>query len=214
MPLLTFDKKIFNRSIPKSTVTYMARMTIFLIGLLVCCFTQSQNHNEWISQESTHFVVYYREYMFSDEEAHSFLEKQENALYFVNSFLDVEYEEKTDYYFYPPEELTSSMPARADISGKILIAWHEEYRNWAGEAHEITHIVSYRILGVPPPFFGEGLAVTIDYTFKGTPDYSHKFCNAAIKSQVYCPLEVLLDNPYSCEYSSLLYGEGEFSPRF
>jgi len=68
---------------------YMEKMRTFLI--------------DRISQESKHFIVYYKENMFSDEEARSFLEKQENALEFVNVYLGVQYEERIDYYFYPPE---------------------------------------------------------------------------------------------------------------
>ena len=168
-------------------------MGILLVGFFSYSLNPLLCNDDLISKESEHFTVYYEEGMLSEEEAFYFLSTQEKALEFVNNFFHVQFDEKVKYYLHPPDDSLNVCAKANPNSREIFMIWSGQNKDWQGEAHELTHIVSYSLLGVPHGFFGEGAAVAVDHAFKGDIDTVNKFCRAVVECQKYHPLDVLLD---------------------
>lgn len=145
--------------------------SIGIILIVILLFPSPAYSQEWASFESEHYIFYYIEGYFSRQELKNIADTQEDIFDFVTDFLKTEYNERIEYYLHPSrEEFASFAGGYACRSGEVHWLCKKcgvEYcKQWKGDPHEITHILSFEI-GVPSLLFEEGLAVYVANMYFG-----------------------------------------------
>ena len=151
--------------------------SIGIILIFILLFPSPTYSQEWASFESEHYIFYYIEGYFSRQELKNIADIQEDIFDFVSDFLKTEYNEKIEYYLHPSrEEFASFAGGYACKSGEVHWLCEKcgvEYcKQWRGDPHEITHILSFDI-GFPSLLFVEGLAVYAANMYFGRESHEH-----------------------------------------
>jgi hypothetical protein len=136
-------------------IRLLLTIVLIIISLLPGCIS-SPGELEYVSYKTSHFIIYYDDRYFADHEIVSIGEKKEHLLDYINSTLDVNFNEEIAVYLYYKEK------EYAYVYNGVMY----ESRDYVldDDGHEIAHIVSFdKLERSKNSFLLEGLAVMLEY---------------------------------------------------
>jgi hypothetical protein len=154
----------------------------------------------WLEKESKHFVYHFKTK--KDEPDQRLLDKMDDFYEKIVSFLEVDYQDKIDYFRCDSAEevgmlfnLEKSL-ARSDMINGVVAGTRDFV------PHEIVHIISYKILsqnekGLPPDYLSEGLAYFLGGATFFTPDLLLFWAQRRITEDQTVSLNTLIHDPFN-----------------
>jgi len=154
----------------------------------------------WLRRESKHFIYHHKKE--ADEPDQRLLDKMDDFYEKVLNFLEVEYQDKIDYFRCDSKEEVGMLfnlersSARSDMINGVVAAVQDFV------PHEIVHIISYRILPknegkLPPDYLNEGLAYFLGGATFFAPDLMLSWAKRRITKDETVSLNTLIHDPFN-----------------
>ncbi|MCK4427639.1 MAG: hypothetical protein KAW16_04045 [candidate division Zixibacteria bacterium] len=155
---------------------------------------------DWLKKESKHFVYHFKTN--KEEPDQKLLNKMDRFYEKIGSFLEVDYQEKIDYFRCESAEevgmlfnLERSFAQCDMING--VVAGVQDF-----VPHEVVHIISYRLLPqnekkLPPLYLNEGLAYFLGGATFFAPDLMLSWAKRRIAGDEGVSLNTLIQDPFN-----------------
>jgi hypothetical protein len=155
---------------------------------------------DWLKKESRHFVYHFKTK--KDKPEQKLLDKMDGFYEKIGSFLEVDYQDKIDYFRCESAEEVGMLFnmersfAQCDMINGVVAGVQDFV------SHEVVHIISYRLLPqnekkVPPLYLNEGLAYFLGGATFFAPDLMLSWAKRRIAGDEGVSLNTLINDPFN-----------------
>ncbi|KPK74323.1 MAG: hypothetical protein AMJ89_06665 [candidate division Zixibacteria bacterium SM23_73] len=155
---------------------------------------------DWLKKESRHFVYHFKTK--KDKPEQKLLDKMDGFYEKIGSFLEVDYQDKIDYFRCESAEEVGMLFnmersfAQCDMINGVVAGVQDFV------SHEVVHIISYRLLPqnekkLPPLYLNEGLAYFLGGATFFAPDLMLSWAKRRIAGDEGVSLNTLIHDPFN-----------------